>query len=871
MERGRPARLKARETRALRRCVIRQMKSSAITSAIALSFRFALRDLRSGLQGFWIFLTCLALGTAAIAIVGSLGAAIERGMIEEGQPLLGGDIELALIHREAPERERAFMASKGEVSKIATLRGMAVTGGPATLVEIKAVDERYPFYGSVALDDGTSFRDALVLKDGRFGIAVDPLLLGRLGVSQGATIKIGSAEFQVRGIIAREPDRISDNILLGPRVLMSEEALRAAGLIQPGSLITWRYRIRLPPAATPSDVREVMREARQDFADTGWRVRGRNNAAPGTDRFIERLSYFLTLVGLTALIVGGAGIANAASAFVNRRVEAIAILKCLGAPGRQVQGIYLVEMLMVALISIALGLIAGAATPAVAKFFLSDVIPLPVAARIEIVPLIIAALFGLLVTIAFTMWPLARTRQVPASLLFRYRIAGTGGRPGPLEIAAIAVAIVLLAALAYVAFDDARITSIYLAGLAGSFLLLLGLAHLIVGTAERMPKPKTAILRYAIANLYRPGSAAASVILALGLGLTLFVTLTLTDRTISSELLSGIPSKAPAFYFLDVPNDQRQAFIDAVGREDRGAVVETAPMLRGRITKVGDTPADKIDASPDGAWALRGDRGLTYSDALPDGSRLTAGEWWPKDYKGPPLVSFVDEVAKGIGLKVGDKVTVNVLGRDVTATVASLRAVDWRTLGINFVMVFNPDTLKAAPHNHLVTVTMNGGDEARLVNEMARQFPAVSAIRVKDAIDTVSDLLAKMIAAIRGANAVTLLTGVLVLAGALSAGIERRIYDAVVLKTYGATRRQLILAFAMEYAFLGLAAAVFGIAVGSLGSWFLAYWILEMPWSFSALAAIATAVIAVILTVSAGLLVTWRALTIKPAGLLRNE
>jgi putative ABC transport system permease protein len=837
----------------------------------ALWFRFALRDLRSGLKGFWIFLTCLALGTAAIAIVGSLGAAIERGMIEQGQPLLGGDVELALVHREAPEREQAFMASKGKVSEIATLRGMAVVDSGTTLVEIKAVDDLYPLYGTVELEGGGSLADALVVKGGRPGIVADPLLLGRLGLAPGAEVKIGSATFDLRGVIAREPDRISDGILLGPRVLMSEAALKMTGLVQPGSLIAWRYRLKLPPDASPADVKKVMREARQDFAQTGWRVRGRNNAAPGTDRFIERLSYFLTLVGLTALIVGGAGIANAASAFINRRVETIAILKCLGASGRLVEGIYLTEMLLVALIAIAIGLLAGAATPAVAQAFFGDVIPLPVAARIEPIPLALAALFGLLVTVAFTMWPLARTRHVPASTLFRHRIAHAGGRPGLVELLAITAALLSMVGLAYAAFQDARITSMYLGGLAASFLVLVGLAHLIIKVAERIPKPKGAIARYAIANLYRPGSSAASVILALGLGLTLFVMLALTDGTISRELMSGIPSKAPAFYFLDVPNDRERAFTDLIGRNDHVEAVETAPMLRGRIVKVGDIEADKIDASPDGAWALRGDRGLTYSDTLPEGSRLTAGEWWPKDYQGPPLVSFVDEVAQGLGLKVGDKVTVNVLGRDVTATVSSLRAVDWRTLGINFVMVFSPNTLKAAPHNNLVTVTMDGGDEAKLVNQVAHEFPAVSAIRVKDAIDTVSDLLAKMIAAIRGANAVTLLTGVLVLAGALSAGLGERVYDAVVLKTYGATRRQLILAFAGEYAVLGLAAALFGIAVGSLGSWFLAYWILEMPWSFSAVTAIATAVIAVVLTVSAGLLVTLRALTVKPAGLLRNE
>ncbi|MBL8894364.1 MAG: FtsX-like permease family protein, partial [Rhizobiales bacterium] len=464
-----------------------------------------------------------------------------------------------------------------------------------------------------------------------------------------------------------------------------------------------------------------------------------------------------------------------------------------------------------------------------------------------------------------------RTRRVPASALFRHRIAHVTGWPSLPDLAAIIVALALIALLVFLSFDDRRVTLSYLAGLAGSFIVLLGLAYAIVRLAAVIPKPKSAILRYAISNLYRPGAAAQSVILALGLGLTLFVTLALTDRTIGAELQAGLPERAPAFFFLDVRNDELPAFLDKVKSEPGVTKIETAPMLRGRIAKLNDTEASEIKASPDAAWALRGDRGLTYADSLPEGSKLIEGEWWPKDYGGPPLVSFVGEVAEGLGLKIGDTVTVNVLGRDITAKIANFRSVNWRSLGINFLMVFTPSTLKSAPHHFLVTVDMEGGDEAKLLNQVARAFPSVTAVRVKDAIDTVSDLLSKMLAAIRGANALTLITGVLVLAGALAAGLSGRIYDAVVLKTYGATRRQLIQAFIAEYAVLGIAAAIFGIAVGSIAAWFLAYWILEMPWQFSPATAILTALVAMVLTIAAGLAATWRALTAKPAPLLRNE
>ena len=838
---------------------------------LALWLRFAGRDLRSGLQGFWIFLTCLALGTGTIAIIGSLSAAIERGLDEQGQPLLGGDVEVSLIHREATDKELAFISSKGTVSKVATVRAMAVAGEATTLIEAKAVDANYPLYGTLELEGGMPLVEALAEKDGIHGAAADPLLMGRLGIKPGDRVKLGSIDIEIRALIRTEPDRISDGIVLGPRLLLTEKALRATGIVQPGSLITWRYRIKLPPPAAAGRMHAVTVEARDDWAESGWRVRNRNNAASGADRFIERLGYFMTLVGLASLIVGGAGIANAVQAFVVRKSNAIATLKCLGAPSRDVFGIYLTEILLVALVAIVLGLAAGAVAPAIVTATLSGILPLPVSARVEVLPLLFAAALGLLVTLAFALWPLGHIRHVPASALFRHRIAPVHGWPGPWELAGMAAALLSLAALVFLSFEDWWITAWFIGGLVLSFAILLGLAQAIIGAARRSPKPASAIWRYAIANIHRPGSAAGSVILALGLGLTLFVTLALTDRTITTELRAGLPEKAPAFFFLDVRNAELDAFKSAITSEQGVTTVSNAPMLRGRMVSVRGVPVEQVDASPESRWALRGDRGLTYAATLPNGSQLVDGDWWPADYDGPPLVSLVDEIARGIGVTIGDEITVNVLGRDVTAKVANTRAVNWRSLGINFVMVFSPNTLRNAPHSHIVTVEMTGGDEAGLLNRIARAYPSVTAVRVKDAIEIVSGLLGQMLAAIRGANVLTLLTGVLVLAGALAAGLSERLYDAVVLKTYGASRRQLIGAFIIEYAALGLAAAGFGLLVGSLASWFLAEYILEVPWSFSLPVAALTALIAMAVTVLAGLTVTWTALSAKPAPYLRNE
>lgn len=836
----------------------------------ALWLRYAGKNLRSGLKGFWIYLACLTLGVAAIAIVGSLVAAVDRGLAEQGQPLLGGDIEFSLIHREANAAERGFMDGKGTVSRIATLRAMATANNQPTLVEIKAVDGFYPLYGALAFEPGGE-ENPLSVRNDVHGVAADPLLLGRLGIKVGDMIRIGSAEVRLAAVITAEPDRISDGFVLGPRILMSHEALQATGLVQPGSLITWRYRVKLAGDTSLAAAKEIVAEAEKAHPDAGWRIRARDNAAQGAERFAERLGYFMSLVGIAALVIGGAGIANAVSAFITRQTSSIATLKCIGISNRDVTGLFLTEIILVGLIGIAIAMGVGAVSPFVMKALFGAVLPLPLSTGISWRPLLFAALLGVLVTLAAASLPLARIGRIPGAALFRSHVVDGGGRPSWKGLAVTAL-LMLATALAILAnFPDVRVTGYYLLGLAGAFILLSALAWLLMRAVASLPRPRNVYVRHALLALHRPGASAISVILALGLGLTLFVALALTDRTITDELRAGLPQKAPAFFVLDVQNGELPAFREMVLNEKGVTAVNNAPMLRGRITAVNGVPSDQVKVAPDAAWALRGDRGLTYSEDVPEGSTLSEGEWWPRDYDGPPKVSVVDDIARGLSLKLGDRITVNVLGREITAEVASFRQVNWRSMGINFVMVFSPNTLKAAPHSHVVTIDMEGGDEARFLNDMTRAFPSTTAVRVKDALATVSDLLSRMLAAVRGANVLTLLTGVLVLSGALAASLAARSYEAVVLKTYGATRRQLLIAFMLEYGLLGLVAALFGMIVGSLGAWYLSVFILELGFSFSWPVAVVTALLAMVLTVAAGLAVTARALSVKPSAHLRNE
>jgi putative ABC transport system permease protein len=837
---------------------------------IRLAARLAYRELRSGLQGLGLMVACLALGVSAIAVVGALSAAIARGLSEQGQPLLGGDLEFAVMHRSLTAPEQVFLSARGQVSTVATLRGMASAKGERALVEVKAVDPVYPLFGTVKLGDGSDLTTALVQRGEHFGAIADPALLGKLGIGPGDTIQLGNREFELRAALLGEPDRVADGFALGPRLMISREGLAATGLVQPGSLVTWRHRLKLASTGD-SDVKQVMQEARRQFPQAGWRIRGRDNAAPQVGRFVDRVSFFLSLAGLAALITGGVGVANTVRAFLNRRMANIAMFKCLGASAGLVFQIYLIEVLAVALLAVVIGLVPGAIAPAVVSGLFGAALPLPIATGVEWGALALAAVYGLIAAVGFAVGPLALAMDVRAITLLR-SAAGLARAQHRIRIIAVqAVAALALAVIALMTLPDLTITAWFIGGLALSFAVLSGLARLLMLAAERLPAPANAVRAYAVSSLYRPGSATPSAVLSLGLGLTLFVTLALVDRSISSELRSSLPASAPSFYFLDVPNGERDRFV-ALLRDTSGSDrIGDAPMLRGQITKVNGIAADKVRSSPDARWALGGDRGLTYAAEPPRGSEIVAGSWWPRDYSGPPLVSFTADVANGLGLKLGDTISVNVLGREVTARIASLREVNWRSLEMNFVMIFSPNTLEQAPHTHLVTVHAAPETQPAVLKAVSRAYPAVTAISIAEALETVGSVLARLVAAVRMASGVTLFAGVLVLAGALAATLAGRQHDFAILKTFGATRRQLIWALVGEHALLGLICACFAMLIGSAAALAIVNHVLEMHFAFSLAVALWTALAAMALTIVAGVATAWPALSVRPARHLRSD
>ncbi|MGQ9366375.1 ABC transporter permease [Azospirillum sp. ST 5-10] len=845
---------------------------------LLLALRFARRELRGGLQGFRIFLACLALGVAAIAAVQSVSDGILDGLNEDGRAILGGDVAVRQIYSPATDEQRAVLEASGRVSTTVEARAMVrsadAEGTDASLAELKAVDGAYPLYGTVALRDGggapAALAAALERRDGRWGAVVEDTVLDRLGIAVGDPLRLGDATYTVRDVIAREPDRASSGgFSLGPRVMVALESLPETGIMRPGSLLYWNHKVALPPSANLAAWRAALDER---FPDAGWRVRDYTNASPQVARFIERMTLFLTLVGLTALLVGGVGVGNAVRAHLDQRAATVATMKCLGAPGALVFETYLAQILILAALGIAIGLVLGAVAPLLLGAFLEGL--LPVAVHVGVYPgaLAIAAAFGLLTALTFSLWPLGRAREVPAGALFRDTVAPAGGRPRAVYIAATALCGLALGGLAVATAQHKGFALWFVGGAAATLATFRAAAWLVTAGAARARRPRRPGLRLALANLHRPGNPTGSVVLSLGLGLTVLVAIALIQGNFARRIGETIPQDAPAFFFIDIQPDQYAAVRDRVLAVPGTADFEAVPSLRGRIDSVNGIPAEQAVVDRDEAWVLRGDRGVTYSATLPAGSEIVAGSWWADDYRGPPLVSIHTAVAEALGVGPGDRIGVNILGRTIEAEIASVRAADFSTLSINFTMVFAPGTLEAAPQTWIATVRAGSpAVEAAVQRAVLAGFPNVTVVRVKDALDTVASMLGHIGTAVRATAGITLVAGTLVLAGAVAAGHRRRVYDAVVLKVLGATRGDVLRAFLVEYGLLGLITAAIAGLVGTVTAWAVLTLLMDWDWTFLPSAVLGTAALCTAITLAFGFLGTWRAMSQPAAPLLRNE
>ena len=796
---------------------------------LSIAWRIARRDLNARFRGLRLLLVCIFLGTAALAAIGTLTAAIERELASSGQELLGGDLEVEVWQRTLGLEEREALAAYGEVSSGYRMQAMASTPDAAAPIELKAVDAKWPMFGRLTLADGR-----VVGAPSGTDAYIAATALERLGIALGDSFNVGTVTLRAAGVIADEPDRLSEGFQLGPTVIVAQGVPAAAGLLAPGALYQSKHRIAFAnPSRDPLEVEEALTK---QFPTAGFDIRTRDRASPGADRFVRQMSDFLTLVGLAALVIAGIGIAGGVSSYLDQRRSSIATLKVLGATSADIVRIYAMQIGVAALVGSVGGLAAGVAVTPLLAGALQGLLPVESGFIISPPALLLAASYGLLVAFAFAAAPLLRARTYPAMALMRSGIVPLAQDRRALLATAFGLA--AICALALLTTAQPMLSGGFLLGAGGALLLLAALGWGIQALARRLPRPSNPLLRSAIANLHRPGAPTGALVTALGFGLAAFVLLAAVQSAIDGNIQSRVPREAPDYFVLDVPQAKEARFFQLIQQDFPKAGIRTVPTMRGAVLAYGprDTMVRVADLKeiPEGAWALRGERGLTYADTIPQGNRVTAGEWWSPFHKGEPLVSVDARFAEAVGLKVGDYLTVGILGVERTARVANLREIDWESMGFNFALVFSRNAISDAPHNLSATIDLpEGADSAakgRLLRALVKELPSSSVIEVGGILVEARKLLQQVSLATLAAAAVTVLAGLAVLLGAIAAARAARTYDTVMLRVLGASRRQVLLLQLAEYGLLAGVLAVVALLLGGSLAWVVITRLFEFDW-----------------------------------------
>jgi putative ABC transport system permease protein len=831
-----------------------------------LAWRLARRELRGGLAGFRVLILCLALGVAAIAAVGLLRSAIQGGLADQGAVLLGGDAQMNFTYRFASDAEKAWMADHAvEVSEIVDFRSLAVVGEDRALTQVKAVDDAWPLVGAVGLEEG-NLAQAFAPQGGLPGGVMEKILADRLGLKVGDTFKLGMQTFRLGAVLLKEPDSATAGFGLGPRTLVRTADLAQSGLIVPGTLYEADYRLLLPAGA---DLDALQAEAEVAFRDKGMVWTDKRNAARGVEKFVDRLGSFLILIGLAGLAVGGVGVASAVRAFMAARVGTIATLKVLGAEGALVLRVYLLQISVICLVGVVLGLALGAGGLLLGAPLLAGLMPFPVAFGLYWAPLLQAAFYGMVSGLLFALWPLAQAVRQRVTSLYR----GTAERvwPKPAHLAGIAALLALFVGGAVWFSGNAALALGTLGGVFAALVVLAGAGvgvKLLARRAARLGLVNgRPALRWALAAMGGPRSEVQAVVLSLGLGLSVLAVVGQIDANFRAAISRDLPAKAPSFFFMDIQDAQLEPFNTLITSNPAVTQLQTAPMLRGILTQINGRKARDVVGDH---WVVTGDRGISFADVPPAGTTVTEGEWWAKDYTGPAQVSFAATEAEEMHLKLGDQLTINILGRDVAATLTSFRKVDFSSAGMGFIMVINSAAVAGAPHSSIATVYAAPEAEAAILRQASDTFPNITAIAMKEAIARAAEALSAIATATVLAAGAVLVTGLVVLVGGAAAGVPARMREAAILRVLGATRARVLASFALRSALMGAAAGVVAMGAGALGGWATLRLVMDLPYKFEAWSALSVVLGGMLATLAAGVVFAWGPLSARPAAVLRQ-
>ena len=885
-------------------------------------FRMAWRETRAAWRHFLYFLVCIAVGVGALVGVSLFGTNVELAVKKEARGLLGGDLEIRLSHPLTLDGRTVLnsLAARGiAATQVSELVAMAARVDPSSadgqgtqIIELKAVEPQYPFYGRLRLEPDVNLQDLLRPDTRRcagemcFGVVVQESLLIRMRLAIGDRLKIGRGLFVITGVVRTEPDRMANAFSLGPRVLMSQEGLRFADLVKLGSRIRERHLLKIPSAMAPEP---LLYELREQLASESARVSEYRDTQPQLKQFLEQLTRYLGLVGLTALLVGGLGVATSVHAFVREKLHTIAVLKTLGADSATVIGTYVLQALMLglagSLTGLAIGILLQDGLPwLIAGLLASDLLrQLGFATDLStasLVPLGKGLGLGLLSTLLFVLWPLLTIREIKPAMILRRDVAPLGSATSPVGrrwwsrwreadrvkgLTSVGIGLGL-AMLSIWQAGSWKVGSLFIAGFAVAVLLLGTSASAVLLILKKWPRPNSLALRQAVGNMVRPGSQAVSITIAIGIGVMVVVTVSLVERALLRQVGDSRPTDAPTFFFIDIQPDQAESFARLLHSQPGHLAPQLTPLVRSRLSALNGQRI-KLDAMSEAEeqrekdlekgerrkrWYLTREYVLTFLQDLPKDNQVVSGRWWnPGQVFPKPLVSIEEDAAKQLGLTVGDTVELDVQGTAITGEVSSIRKVEWGNFSTNFYMIFSPGALDGAPVTYVATVHVPPSEEAALQESVVASFPNVTAINIGDVLDSFARVLDRLSLAIRAVALFCVMSGGLVLAAALAATRYRRLYESVILKSLGATRGVIARSFALEYALLGAVGGLLGCSLASVLSWAVLSTLFELSWSLQPPVLATGFVATVVLSLVVGFLSTYRILGQPPLPVLRHE
>lgn len=841
-------------------------------------FRMVRREGRGSLRRFLSFLLSIALGVGSIVGVGNIAANLEAMTFHEARNLLAADLEARLSRPLSPEGEAALadLPQRGvRFIRATELIGMAATedASQSQLVEIKAVEPGYPFYGRLALDPAppAPFQDS-------DSVWVQEGLLIRLGLQVGDPLRLGEARFKIAGIVRKEPDRAVGTFSLGPRLLLSQKALEKTHLIQTGSRVTRRLLFKTDPPAAPESLKE---DLKRRWSSERVRLQTYREAQPRLARFLENFATYLGLVGLITLMIGGIAVASNIHAYLSERIETIAILKSLGSPTSAVTAVYLLLALLLGGIGSLLGAALGVGIHHALLSFLSPFLPPGFSFQIFPLPVIRGLAMGLGTTLLFSLWPLRRVRQVSPARVFRQEVEEdlfAGKKKGRLLSPRSAGLGALIAAgwggLALWQAGSWRLGGWVIAGIAAAVLLLLAATAGTLSLIRRVGRPRRLIFRYGVGNLTRPGRQIAMIVLSIGVGVLILLTLLQVETNLLSQLRQNIPEDAPSLFFIDLQPDQKERFEAMAAGWHLKKPVELTPLVRSRLSELDGKKVSEIQAEerPDG-WYFTREYVLTYQHDLPKHNAILRGDWW-KGGAAPGAaaeVSVEEEAARHLGIALGSRVTFDIQGVPVEGVVTSLRRVDWGSLSTNFFFIFQPGALDGAPITYVAAASNRPEEDLPIQNGVIKAFPNVTVIHLREVLETVVGILQEITRTVRFMALFALAVGLIVLGGSIAATRAGRLHEMILFKTLGATRPVLLSILAIEYLLLGLIAALVGGLLSVGVSWGIVHFVLDLPWRLDGLSLLIGLAAVLLLTLVTGFLMSYRLLDQKPLAVLRAE